>query len=105
MWYRLFFAISWDYVTKQPLPALGFACCRMSGNLASHWGALAMATLARKPSPKLIVVLLIVYGGVLFLDNMEAYFRTGWPVAINGRYWVPFLPLVFALAVWPGAEY
>ena len=35
---------------------------------------------------------------------MEAYFRTGWPVAINGRYWVPFLQLVFALGglAWGG---
>lgn len=103
MWYRLFFAISWDYVTQQPLPALGFAavCLAILLAIGVLWRWRQLAT---NPAQKLIVVLLIVYGGVLFLDNMEAYFRTGWPVAINGRYWVPFLPLIFALGglAWGG---
>lgn len=103
MWYRLFFAISWDYKTQQPLPVISFGAVMLAALLVlgTFW---RWRRLVASPAQKLIVILLLVYGGILFLDNLEAYFRTGWPVAINGRYWVPFLPLVFALGglAWSG---
>lgn len=103
MWYRLFFAISWDYITQQPLLVISFGAVLLAVLLVlgTFW---RWRQLVASQAQKLIVALLILYGGILFLDNLEAYFRTGWPVAINGRYWVPFLPLVFALGglAWSG---
>jgi hypothetical protein len=45
---------------------------------------------------QLLLWLVLVYGLVLFEDGFSAYAKTAQPVAINGRYWIPFLPFIFA---------
>jgi hypothetical protein len=41
----------------------------------------------------------LFYVLVLLLDGFESYHRTGHPVAINGRYLLPILPLMMGVSV------
>lgn len=97
MWYRLFFAINYDYATAPPL--------LMISVLAIVLGMLAVVAFAWRlipvlrghPTRQFLLLLTLGYVLVLFADGFQSYGKTGQPVAINGRYLIPFLPLVFAL--------
>jgi hypothetical protein len=96
MWYRLFFAINSVYATSPPL----FVVSRVAIGAAALMGvgiALRFRQLfAGKPARQLLLWLVVGYGLILFEDGFSSYAKTGQPVAINGRYWIPFLPFVFA---------
>jgi hypothetical protein len=53
----------------------------------------------------LFTIVPIIYIITLFLDEFEAYVRTGQPVAINGRYLFPILPLLLLFAGLAWREY
>ena len=101
MWFRLFFAVDGknsNYATRGPLlvPAAAAIVFAVFGLLALL--AATKRVYARYPATPLTLLALVtvVYVGALIADGYEAYTRTGHPVALNGRYLLPILPLVFA---------
>lgn len=96
MWYRLFFAISYDYSTAPPLYVLAWFAVGMAALLGVAVVVRARTLFAGKPLRQFVLLLLLGYGLALFADGFSAYKKTGQPVAINGRYLIPFLPFLFA---------
>jgi len=102
MWLRLFFAVdgpATQFQTRGPLivPAIGAIVATVSSAaLLIVYGR----RLLRRHNARAIVFFVVVsfgYIGLLFIDEYQAYVRTGQPVAINGRYLLPVLPLLFLL--------
>ncbi len=96
MWYRLFFAVNYDYFSAPPLLVVSVLAV-----VLAVWAVLGIGLrfrwlFAGQPARQLLLWLTLGYGLVLFADGFSAYARTGQPVAINGRYLVPFLPFCFA---------
>jgi hypothetical protein len=102
MWFRTFFAVdglATNYETSEPLLVPGVAAV-----IFVVTGALAVIITARRlirdyHGQTLILFLLAsaAYIGALFLDEYQTYVSTGQPMAINGRYLLPVLPLIFVL--------
>lgn len=96
MWYRLYFAVSDTYATAPPLLLLAWfgvasALFLLCGIL------LRLRWLFRDNRARQFVLYATLgYIGVLFVDGFSAYAKTGQPVAINGRYLIPFLPFLLA---------
>jgi len=96
MWYRLYFAISDTYATAPPLLVLAWlgvicAVLMLVGILLRF-----RQLFSNQPGRQLILWIILIYTLVLFADGFGSYKKTGQPVAINGRYLVPFLPFIFA---------
>lgn len=104
-WMRSFFALdgpSNDFQTRGPLrlPAVGGAVFAVAG-------LLALLVTARKVWHRydtqvlwLISIATILYITILWLTQYQLYVRTAQPVAINGRYLLPIMPLIItALAL------
>ncbi len=100
MWYRLFFAIGPEpvYDTRAPLFVIGRAAVAIAMLLVVGAAARFRWLFAGHPERLLLLLILLGYGLALFADGFAEYVHTAAPVAINGRYWVPFLPLFFALS-------
>ncbi|HSX43646.1 MAG TPA: hypothetical protein VLF59_06215 [Candidatus Saccharimonadales bacterium] len=96
MWYRLFFAISYDYTTRPPLLAISVVSIAAAVLMVTGIVLRLRPLFAQKPYRQLVGWLVLGYGAVLFVDGFSAYKKTGQPVAINGRYLIPFLPFLFA---------
>lgn len=99
MWYRLFFAVgpSPDYATRAPFPVISYLAILVAVLLFVGIVLRARRVFIGHPKRVLLLLLIVGYGAALFLDNYFEYVRTAAPVAINGRYWIPFLPFFFAL--------
>lgn len=99
---RLFFAVSGpgnDYQTKEPLP---YPIVIFSVVVAlSSVAALVFGRKILKQYPVYIVVILmtLIYLFSLSYKVYGTYAATGEPVAINGRYLIPLIPLLGALLV------
>lgn len=103
MWLRLFFTLDGpltQYQTRAPLilPGVGaivfaLACLIVVLRYAKRLGHEHRITLGLP----LLMTLLYIFS--LWLDGYEAYKHTGQPVAINGRYLLPVLPVLFTLAI------
>lgn len=113
MWYRLFFAINHAYATSPPLWAIGTTAAVFAVLLVFGIALRFRQLFAGKLVHQLILWIVLGYILVLFMDGFGAYKKTGQPVAINGRYLIPFLPLIFAyggmawaqlLRAWPAAK-
>lgn len=97
MWYRLFFAINYNYATGPPL--LIVSCLGIVGaavlllGIVFRFRQLFSGDMRRQ----LVLWVTLGYTAALFLDGYKGYVKTGQPVAINGRYLIAFMPLVFAL--------
>lgn len=96
---RLFFAVAGPtnhYDTRQPaiIPLVTYCFMVGLGLLAAliHW----KITL-RTPYFWLLFLPMLLYILALFVDLYDSYRETGVPVALNGRYLVPFIPIVAAL--------
>ena len=97
MWYRLFFAVNGPmgvYANYRPLPLPYYAAI-----VVAAAGLVAAVIWRRKVfqgNMYLIfcVLLIVVYGVILWLDQYGMYKDTAQPVAINGRYLLPVLPLL-----------
>jgi hypothetical protein len=100
MWFRLFFAIGPEpaYTTRSPL----FILSRVAIGAAVLLGLGIVVRFrwlfAGHPERLLLILLMAGYGLALFASNYADYLYTGLGVAINGRYWLPFLPLFFVLS-------
>lgn len=102
MWLRTFFAVdglATNFETREPLvmpgaAAIVFACL----------GVVALLVMARRLArtyhlQAFILFLLVsgLYVLTLFLDEYQSYRTTAQPVAINGRYLLPVLPLLLVI--------
>ncbi|MEO7364268.1 MAG: hypothetical protein ABIV43_02045 [Candidatus Saccharimonadales bacterium] len=107
MWRRLYFTLdgpSTGYQTRNPFPVPNMSAVVIAAAALMSL-VLGWRRLLRRYDRSFVLLLLgvsLVYTVVLLLDNFEAYVRTGRPVAINGRYLIPFLPLVGMLSVLAG---
>lgn len=100
MWFRLFFAVdgpNTDFQTQGPLllpggSALAFAA---AGFIAILAGTPRVYKRYNTAVLTFMVIVTLAYIAALIIDGYEAYTRTGRPVALNGRYLLVILPLVF----------
>jgi energy-converting hydrogenase Eha subunit C len=76
----------WPKVAFLSLCTMGAACM-----------VLALRRLFRHPVAPLVVAVCVAYVLVLFIQNFSEYVRMGQPVAVQGRYLVPILPLLYFL--------
>lgn len=97
MWYRSFFAVSGpviDYTNWQPLPLPS-----RTAIILLVIGTVAVAAQFRRvfrAQPFLVFFagIVVIYVAILWFDQFGMYRQTGQPVAINGRYLLPVLPLL-----------
>lgn len=101
MWYRLFFAVSGpsnEYANFPPLfiPGKIAIVVGTSGLFAVfvYWRKLFVDNIYLM----LFAGLALLYVVMLWFDQFGMYRQTGQPVAINGRYLLPILPLIAAIA-------
>jgi hypothetical protein len=95
--YRLYFAINYDYSTKPPLilPFIMALVVTISGLLfIARWG---VGIVRRNHELLLPLGAIVLYGATLFYKNYNDYLAYGERVAINGRYFIPFLPIIFVM--------
>ncbi|MGF7228405.1 MAG: hypothetical protein ACQR33_00275 [Candidatus Saccharibacteria bacterium] len=103
LWWRLFFAINSstrNYTNYPPLPFPSTTAVV----LAIVMGLLIIIFARRiftRPLLTFCGLVVFFYCGALWLDNYKMFAETGQPVAINGRYLIPVLPLIAAVA-WRG---
>jgi len=97
MWYRLFFAINYDYATSPPLLVVSCLAVVLAAALLVGIVLRFRLLFAGQPMRQLLFWIVTGYMLVLFIDGFSAYKKTGQPVAINGRYLIPLLPFIFAL--------
>lgn len=109
MWLRLYFTVDGPatlYQTRGPLPVPGLSAIAIVVG-----GLILFITDFRKVMRRydrtvalLFMTTSALYLATLFFDNYRAYVRTGQPVAINGRYLLPFIPLMLVLGTLAGRE-
>lgn len=102
MWLRLFFAVDGpanDFQTRGPLimPGVAGMVFAVAGAVALLFSAPRLLKKYGTPVGWLFVAVILSYGFALWLDELQAFIATAQPVAINGRYLLPILPLVFLL--------
>jgi hypothetical protein len=109
MWVRTYFSVdgpATKFQTRGPLtvPALSGI---VLGLLSAGTLIFVLPRLWRsdkRPVIVLFAVVSIAYVGILWLDEYRAFLRTGQPVAINGRYLLPIMPLLLVTAGWSFRE-
>ena len=97
MWLRSFFAISDTYDTQPPLPVPGFTVVVIGGIGLITFICFARRLLRGNIYRQTVILALILYIGALFVQTFQTYLKTNQPVAINGRYLLPFLPVIILL--------
>lgn len=95
MWYRLFFAINYNYSNNPPLFVISRLAVVMAVllvvGIAMQFRYLFRGNVARQ----LVLWLTVAYLAALFAEGFRSYARTGVAVAVNGRYLIPFFPFLF----------
>ena len=109
MWLRLYFAVDGPATSYQsrgplPVPALSAIVVGVTGLLAMIVGFRKLLSVYQAPTVALFIGVSVIYISTLWFDEYRAYVRTGQPVAINGRYLLPFLPLLLVLSALAGIE-
>lgn len=98
IWFRSFFAISDTYDTQPPLPIVGGAAIAVAGVGIVMFIRYGRRLLTGNTPRKVVMLAFTFYTIALFAQTFQAYMATGEPVAINGRYLLPFLPAIIVLA-------
>jgi len=95
--YRLYFTINYDFTEYAPLPipvTMACAICVVGITLvATFWCSILRMTI----HIWLFVAVIIAYCLSLLYVNYTEYLRFDQTVAINGRYLMPLLPLIFVI--------
>jgi hypothetical protein len=109
MWLRLYFAVDGPATMYQsrgplPVPALSAIGVSVAGLLVTVLAFRKVLKNYQASTLVLFVGISVVYISTLWFDEYRAYVRTGQPVAINGRYLLPFLPLLLVLGALAGRE-
>ena len=93
--HRLYFAINYTYANKPPLvvPFMLALVMTVTGLvLVARWG---LRVLRQYPGLLLPLGATLLYSATLMYKNYTDYLTLGQLVAINGRYFIPLLPIVF----------
>ncbi|HEY5152633.1 MAG TPA: hypothetical protein VII55_01535, partial [Candidatus Saccharimonadales bacterium] len=102
MWLRTFFAVDGPttyYQTRGPLliPGVGAIVFAVAGLAAVIAGGRRVLKKYNTAVIWLLAATTLSYVGALWLDEYQAFLRTGQAVAINGRYLLPVLIPVFVI--------
>ena len=100
LWMRCLFTIAGlanNYENYRPLPAIGTTVI-----VLAITGFIVLLTQLKRVfkgqhALQLFMVMALVYCGILYMENFSQYKETGHFVAINGRYLLPLLPLIFVI--------
>ena len=98
MWRRLFFAISYQNENSKPLPLPWHATAYVAIAGTGMFLGYSLSLLRKQPYRRYILSIILVYTAALFAQTWHAYSRTAQPVAINGRYLIPFIPFMILFA-------
>ena len=109
MWLRLYFTVDGPatlYQTRGPLPvpSLSAIVIASGGLLVFIFGFRKLVRGHDNTMIWLFMTTGLVYVVTLFFDNYHAYLRTGQPVAINGRYLLPFSLMALVLCTLAGRQ-
>lgn len=97
MAHRLYFAINYDYSSKLPLPIpITIASMICIGGLIL-WMLYQRIIIRNDRRLLLLLAVILLYVGAIFYTNFTSYLQYRTMLAINGRYLVMILPLVFVL--------
>lgn len=102
MWLRSFFAVdgpTTGFQTRVPLLVPGIAVMILAALAVGAFVLRAPAVWRRYKAPVLwlLVLTIVIHVSVLWLQQFQMYAQTGKAVAINGRYLLPILPLMYVL--------
>lgn len=102
MWLRSFFAVdgpTTGFQTRVPLLIPGITVIVLAVVAVGAFMLRASAVWRRYHTPVLwlFVLAIAIHVSVLWLQQFQMYAQTGKAVAINGRYLLPVLPLIFML--------
>jgi len=102
MWLRTFFAVDGpgtNFQTRGPLviPGLSAIFFAAAGVVVVVAAAPRLWRKYNTPVFWLFLAVVVSYVGALYLDDYQDFLQTGQPVAINGRYLLPALLLVFVI--------
>lgn len=102
MWFRTFFAVdgpATGFQTRGPLvmPAIGSIAFLSFAALAAIVAYKRLLRQYDRSALLLFLAVILVYVGVLWLDEYRSFLHTWRAVAINGRYLIPIFPL---LMIW-----
>lgn len=105
LWLRTFFAVDGpgtQYQTRGPLliPGLTAILFAIAGGLALVSRLPKLWRMPHRPAFWLFGLVSVLYLAALWEDEYKAFVHTGQPVAINGRYLLPILLLLFCLVAW-----
>lgn len=95
MWQRSFFAISDTYDTKAPLPLPGGTAIALASIGCALFLWYGHRIVRHNIYRQIILLIAALYITALFAQTYQSFVKTGIPVAVNGRYLVPFLPFIF----------
>lgn len=98
MWVRLFFAVAGpenNFQTRGPLtlPSLSAVALLAGGLVVLASSRRRLSYIVHDNTIRLYAGAAGFYALILWIDNYGAYLKTGQPVAINGRYLLPIIPL------------
>lgn len=105
LWFRSFFAVNGaksNFATSRPLPIPGDTVVILAVIGVLLVLVQCVPLWRQSPEMQLSFIVIALYIAALALQDYTYYHHTGHPVAINGRYLVPVLPLIF---VWVGMAY
>jgi hypothetical protein len=102
MWLRSFFAVggpATGYESREPvpIPSLVAIVLVVAGLVALVFTGRRLLRRYNAPVLWLFAAVSLAYLAALWLDEHRSYEKTGQPVAINGRYLLPVLPLILVV--------
>jgi hypothetical protein len=102
MWFRTFFAVdgpATQYETRGPfrVPAQAAIVFLVGGVIAMVFVGRRVFKKYNAPTLWLFLGITVLYLAILWIDDYHTYLSTATPVAINGRYIFPVLPLILVI--------
>ena len=94
MWRRCFFAIDYLNENKHPLTLPGTSAAFLAIVGLILIVIFGIKIFKKDANRRYIMLIMVTYVIALFAQTFQAYIATAQPVAINGRYLIPFLPFL-----------